>query len=146
MSTKNSSTYCAAVCRHKPLLLSTWQGVLFLVQFNNFVGFYWGYMLLLKPTIFMCPCSHFIFIGIQFTFSLLNHTSINNLTSVWPFNYLQLWSRLFYCAFRPKPCPRLPVSLYHFQVNMYTCLILHFSLVSMVTSGSLFPRTYKKFS
>ena len=37
--------------RHKPLLLSTWPGVLFLVQFNNFdqtTDFYWSYTLLLK--------------------------------------------------------------------------------------------------
>ena len=33
-----------AAFRHKPLLLSTWLGVLFLVQFNNFdrtMGFHW---------------------------------------------------------------------------------------------------------
>ena len=33
MNTKNSNTYCAAVHWHKPLLLSTWPGVLFLIQF-----------------------------------------------------------------------------------------------------------------
>ena len=39
---KNNNTYCAAVCRRKPLLLSLWPGVLFLVKFNHFdqtVGF-----------------------------------------------------------------------------------------------------------
>ena len=42
-----------AARRHKPLLLSMWPGVLFLVQFNNFdrtVGFYWSYM----PPVLMC--------------------------------------------------------------------------------------------
>ena len=53
--------------RHKALLLSTWLGVLFLVQFDNFdrsTGFYWSYTLLLKLMLSwrvydetdLCPC------------------------------------------------------------------------------------------
>ena len=45
--------------RHKPLLLSTWPSVLFLVQFNNFdrtTRFYLSYTLLLKPPVLMCSC------------------------------------------------------------------------------------------
>ena len=44
-------------CAHKPLLLSTLLGVLFLVQFNNFDqtrNFYWSYTLLLKLPVLMC--------------------------------------------------------------------------------------------
>ena len=47
------------LCRHKPLLLSTWPVVLFLVQFNNFdwnTNFYGNYMLLFKPPILMRSC------------------------------------------------------------------------------------------
>jgi len=42
---------------HKPLLLSTLLGVLFLVQFNNFDqtrNIYWSYTLLLKLPVLMC--------------------------------------------------------------------------------------------
>ena len=44
------------LCRHKPLLLSMWPGVLFLVWFNSFdrtKGFYWSYTLLLSRP-FLC--------------------------------------------------------------------------------------------
>ena len=37
-----------------------WLGFLFLVRFNNYfdrsTGFYWSYMLLLKPPVFVCTC------------------------------------------------------------------------------------------
>ena len=42
--------------RHKPLLLSTWPGVLFLVQLNNFSARLWGYTLLLKLPVLMHSC------------------------------------------------------------------------------------------
>ena len=58
-STRNSNTYCTATHRHKPLLLSTWPGVVFLARFNNFAqttGFCWSYTLLLKLPVLMRSC------------------------------------------------------------------------------------------
>ena len=40
--------------RHKPLLLSTWPGVLFSVRFNNFRSFYQSNMLVYSSLLFSC--------------------------------------------------------------------------------------------
>ena len=56
----NGNMYCTCCIQtYKPLFLSTWLGVLFLVWFNNFnwtMGFYWSYTLLFKPLILIASC------------------------------------------------------------------------------------------